>query len=272
MLQALDLPIVRAVAVPLAFRDLDGMVSTGPLVPAPEIETNDDGTPVLPTDARIGTLFGYSTIFDTWYEVNDWMEGNFLETIDPHAADETIAEDGGDVKVLFNHGRDMSINNKILGVHEDLRADPTGVYYQVPLLDTSYNRDLLPGLRAGGYGSSFMFRVRADQWNNEPAPSERNPKGLPERTIMNYRLFEHGPVTFPANPAATSGARACALTDDYYRSTLAADAYDELVTKIRSTRDSAPGGSEGEPGSREAVPINHGHDNARRLLQRTPIS
>ena len=60
----------------------------------------------------------------------------------------------------------------------DLRGDDIGVYYQVPLLDTSYNRDLLPGLAAGGYGSSFMFRVIQDAWNDEPGVSDHNPKGM----------------------------------------------------------------------------------------------
>lgn len=190
-----DLDVVRALARPLALRDADA------------------------EDGRIGTLFGYSTLFGTWYEIDSWYEGLFLERVAQGAAAKTIRENGDTVKVLFNHGRDQTIGSKVLGVHEDLREDDIGVYYDVPLLDTSYNRDLLPGLRAGAYGSSFMFRVIQDSWNDEPGVSDHNPKGIPERTINEFRLFEHGPVTFPANPAATSGARAaCSLTDDYYAS------------------------------------------------------
>jgi HK97 family phage prohead protease len=186
-----DAEIVRALARPITFR-------------APE------------TDDSIGVMEGYSTVFGSWYEIDSIFEGQFLERVAPGAAAKTIRESGDQVKVLFNHGRDVTIGNKVLGVHSDLREDDIGVRYQVPLFDTSYNRDLLPGLRAGAYGSSFMFRVTRDEWVDEPDASESNPKGIPERTIKEFRLFEHGPVTFPANPAATSGARSVlSLTDEW---------------------------------------------------------
>lgn len=232
-----DLDVVRAVSVPLAVR-----VDTG-------------GDP--PDDGRIGTLYGHSTIFDAWYEVDSFFEGQFLERVVPGAARKTIAENGQNVKVLFNHGRDAQVGNKVLGVHEDLREDDQGVYYQVPLLDTTYNRDLLPGLHAGAYGSSFMFRVIQEAWDDEPGVSDHNPKGIPERTITEFRLFEHGPVTFPANPAATSGARACSLTDDYYASLRDAnpDRYDALTARVRASRTSQPvSGPEGGPTASEAAP------------------
>lgn len=230
-----DLDVVRAISRPLHLRD----------------------AAADPQDGRIGTLFGYSTVFDTWYEVDSYFEGKFLERVAAGSAAKTIRESGDNVKVLFNHGRDMTINNKVLGVHEDLREDDVGVYYQVPMLDTSYNRDLLPGLQAGAYGSSFMFRIIQDSWNDEPGVSDHNPTGIPERTIQEYRLYEHGPVTFPANPAAPSGARSmCSMTDDYYayvRDTNPAR-YDELVARAALLRTpDAPRGTDGVPDAEGAA-------------------
>ena len=49
------------------------------------------------------------------------------------------------MRVLFEHGMDPQIGNKVLGPIEDLGEDKRGAYYTVPLLDTSYNRDLAPG-------------------------------------------------------------------------------------------------------------------------------
>lgn len=110
------------------------------------------------------------------------------------------------VKTLFNHGSDPSVGNKLLGTVTYLAEEADSPAMRVALYDTSYNRDLLPGLKAGVYGSSFMFEVNEDTWDHNPKPSSHNPSGLPERTLRKVTLYEAGPVTFPANPAATAQA------------------------------------------------------------------
>lgn len=145
--------------------------------------------------------------FDTWYEIDSWWEGRFLERTKRGAFKKTIRENGPSMKVLFNHGRDPQIAQKVLGVPSVLEEKDTSPYMEVPLLDTSYNRDLVPGLDAGAYGSSFMFEVLQERWDHEPAKADHNPEGLPERTITQVRLYEAGPVTWPANPDATAGLR-----------------------------------------------------------------
>jgi HK97 family phage prohead protease len=162
----------------------------------------------------LGTLEIPFSPFDTWYEVNSKWEGRFMERTTPGTFADTIVNDRGIMRSLFDHGHDPQIGNKVLGPIVDLREDdhsPVGV---VDLLDTAYNRDLLPGLRANVYGSSFRMHVLADTWDNKPTRSEHNPDGIPERTITKVRALEFGPVTFPANPAATATVRSA--TDYYY--------------------------------------------------------
>ena len=106
------------------------------------------------------------------------------------------------IRTLFNHGYDPQIGGKSLGVPRAAGERDGYAFTEVPLLDTSYVRDLLPGLRAGAYGSSFMFEVKEESWDWDPESSESNPGGLPERSIRGYQLFEDGPVTWPANPAS----------------------------------------------------------------------
>jgi HK97 family phage prohead protease len=158
-------------------------------------------------DGRLGTLEVNFSKFDTWYEISSWWEGNFLERTVAGAFKKTIAERGGQVKILFNHGMDLNIGDKVLSVPEVIEERADSPYLEGPLFDTSYNRDLMPGLRAGAYGSSFMFEVLGESWIQEPPRSSHNPDGLPERTITEVRLHEAGPVTWPANPDATASLR-----------------------------------------------------------------
>jgi hypothetical protein len=78
------------------------------------------------------------------------FEGNFLERIAPARSRRPSPENRDGMRVLFQHGRDPQVGDKPLGPIESLNADAE---YEVPLLDTSYNRDLLPGLKAGLYGA-----------------------------------------------------------------------------------------------------------------------
>jgi HK97 family phage prohead protease len=161
------------------------------------------------------TLTGHFAVFDSWAEIDSKYEGHFMERVAPGAFRDTFANDRSNIKVLFQHGRDPQVGNKVLGPIEVLEEDTRGAAYAVPLLDTSYNADLLPGLRAGLYGSSFRFTVGAEDRLDRPQPSEYNPDSLPERTITQAKVFEFGPCTFPAYDGATAGVRS--LTD-WYRS------------------------------------------------------
>ncbi len=153
--------------------------------------------------------------FGTWYRIASLWEGDFMEQVERGAFAKTIKESGDRVRSLFDHGFDPSIGDKVLGSITALREESDAALGVVDLFDTSYNRDLLPGLEAGVYGASMRMVVIRDEWNDDPGVSEHNPKGIPERTIKEVRLIEFGPVTFGANPAATSTMQRSA-TDDFY--------------------------------------------------------
>ncbi len=196
------------------------------------------------TDGGMPTLYGHFLKFDRWTEINSWFEGHFMERIAPGALKKTIGENRDRIRCLFQHGRDPQVGDKPLGQIEDLREDDEGGYYEVPLFDTSYNRDLVPGLEARTYGASFAFQVIREELDEEPSRSEHNPDGLPERTIKEIRLYEFGPVTFPAYSDATAGVRS--MTDELvfgdiarnpqrFRDLLAVD-----LSSLSRDRDDAP--------------------------------
>lgn len=163
------------------------------------------------------TLHGDFAVFNQWTEIDSVFEGRFLERVAPGAFAQTLARDR--IRVLFQHGRDPQIGDKPLGVPTVLREDELGAFYEVPLLDTAYVRELVPGLRAGAYGASFRFAVRREHVVQSPERSDYNPDGLPERTILEAKVMEFGPVTFPAYEGATAGVRS--LTDWYLASAAA---------------------------------------------------
>jgi HK97 family phage prohead protease len=216
-----------------------------------------------PDAGNLGRLVVRFSPFNAWYEVDSWWEGNFLERTVRGAFARTIknslmADGNYSVRALFDHGYDPSIGNKVLSATEDLREDPDSAVLEGDLFDTSYNRDLEPGLRANVYGSSFRFRVIEETWNDEPGTSDHNPKGLPERTMTQIRLFEAGPVTFPASPTATAEARGQAmtsLTDAYYERAAARDARTlDLLQRSRALRvPTATAGQAGAPGEGPAL-------------------
>lgn len=154
------------------------------------------------------TLVGHFALFNRWTEIDSFFEGNFLERISPGAFKKTFQEKRGQIKTLFQHGRDPVVGNKPLGMPDVLREDERGGYAETPLLDTDYVREIVPGLEAGAYGQSFAFRVLREEVVEKPGVSPHNPNGLPERTIKEVELFEHGPVTWPAYADTDAGLRA----------------------------------------------------------------
>jgi HK97 family phage prohead protease len=155
----------------------------------------------------------------------------------PGAFARTIADNRERMRVTFNHGKDPTLGDKVLGIPSVLDEDERGVRYEVPLFDTAYNRELAPGLKAGAYGSSFRFNVTAEDYNRRAKSSDYNPKGLPERTVRELHMPEFGPVTFPAYAGATAGMRS--LTDRFYalegaRARERADVFEEFLQLISS--------------------------------------
>lgn len=219
-----------------------------------DVEQRDDDT----VDGT--TLAGHFAVFDTWTEIHSWFEGDFLERLAPGAFKRTINNNSFDqVKVQFDHGFDDHVGGAPLGPIDVLREDDVGAYYEVPLLDTDYNRDrILPLLRGrllsgedrgSLLGASFRFRVTKEEWDEEPGKSDHNPDGLPERTIREVRLYEFGPVVFPAYPEATAGVRS--LTDYFLdrqraRSTpdLPSDTPGDATASDEDPTDPAPSHSE----------------------------
>lgn len=173
---------------------------------APRIRAVSRATSVPAAADAQPTLFGHFCVFNVWTEIDSMWEGNFMECLAPGSLNQTFAEDRAQMRITLNHGRDPLLGNKVLGRIDELKEDATGGYYEAALY-RGIPELVLEGLRDDAYGASMRFYVIAEEFNEKPAPSAHNPRGIPERTLTQILVEEFGPVTFPQYPEATAHVR-----------------------------------------------------------------
>lgn len=155
--------------------------------------SEQDGNPPLPNIA------GYASVFWNNEPTTQYMlYDDLAERIMPGCFDRAIRED--DVRALFNHDANMLLGRNTAGTLK-LSIDKTGLAYEIEANDkTTVARDVAGMLERGDLsGSSFSFIPTDVSW--------REQDGLVVREINGCRLFDVGPVTFPAYEATTSGLR-----------------------------------------------------------------
>jgi uncharacterized protein len=141
-------------------------------------------------------LAGYAAVFNQWS--NDL--GGFVETILPGAFADVLKDN--DVRALFNHSDHYVLGRTKSGTLI-LREDAVGLWCEVTLPDTAAGRDVGELVRRGDVdGMSFTFNVSDDgdnwAWGDN----------VVRRQISKVsRLWDVGPVTFPAYPQTSVNAR-----------------------------------------------------------------
>jgi HK97 family phage major capsid protein len=155
---------------------------------------------------------------DAWAEIDSVTEGHFMERFRLGAYRKTMAE--SPPKILFQHGRDPQVGEKIIASTDETGEDEISPFARGQILD-GLPELVVDGLRKGVYGSSHRFSVVREDFQPKPKAGAHNPKGLPERTITEARLFELSPVTWPAYAQASASLRS--LTDEFRLGGIAAD-------------------------------------------------
>lgn len=172
--------------------------------------------PELRAEGSAPVMFGRFAEFETWTEINSAVEGHFFERVAPTAFTKTIRENRSNMRVLFHHGRD-ALGFQVLGKIDQLEDD---TYHEVSLFE-GVPQLIMDGLRAGVYGSSYRFAIVNHEWTARPRRSDRNPKGLPELTILEAKVREFGPTPVPQYSGTLSGIRS--MTDELMVDRLAED-------------------------------------------------
>ena len=162
------------------------------------IEKREDGTSVA---------VGYAAVFyresdpGTQYEL--WRDT--YERIERGAFADALKRPD-DVRGLFNHDADNLLGRSTADTLR-LTEDDKGLKYEIDLPDTQTGRDVATSIERGDLtGSSFAFVPEIVEWD------ESEDQDI--RTIKSVRLFDVGPVTYPAYESTTAALRSDGHDDD----------------------------------------------------------
>lgn len=156
------------------------------------------------------TLEGYGAVFGSPTRIDSY-EGFFDEVIDRGAFAKTLKE--RTPVVQFDHGRHPLIGSIPIGVPEVLREDAHGLFVRARLHDNWLIEPVRDAIRAGSItGMSFRFSVVKETIDESG--------DVPLRTVQEVKLYEVGPVVFPAYDETSVGVRS-QLDDPTFRGHLA---------------------------------------------------
>lgn len=132
------------------------------------------------------------------------IAGLFREQVAPGAFDQSIKVD--DIRALFNH-----IPSDVLGRTKagtlSLVEDDNGLRFEITPSDAQWVRDLMSAIDRGDISQcSFGFTVTAEDWTMHDNDE------LPLRTLIEVRLSEISPVTYPAYEDTSVALRARELS------------------------------------------------------------
>jgi HK97 family phage prohead protease len=134
---------------------------------------------------------GYASVFN--YPIESGRDQKTF--VKPGAFTKTLKENRSSIQVLFNHGMDPRYGLLPIGKAEVMQEDKTGLWTEVELHDGPDNENIKAALASGSLrAQSIQFESMQESFNDERT----------ERYIEQVRLYEFGPVTFPANEAATA--------------------------------------------------------------------
>lgn len=189
-------------------------------------------------DGQGPIVIGYATVYDTPYEVWDWL-GSYTEIMAQGAATKTLAE-APDVRYLINHDGVPLARTKSGTLR--LFEDEVGMGYETEPLDMRNPRvaEIVSAMeREDAAESSMMFRVVKNDWSPD----------YEQRTIREISMHDGdvSTVTFPANAATTSGLRSLDLVEalstaaDLDALLVEARGRDDLTTTIAAAADRLSG-------------------------------
>lgn len=147
------------------------------------------------SEVKGDTLTGYASVFGTYADL-----GSCIETFAPGSFDQVLANPATDVRAFYQHDSAMLLGRQSSGTLT-LRADSTGLFYELSLPKTSYANDVRELAARGDLsGMSIGFRPDQQTW------SKLGSRDLRTHTSVGA-LIEISPVSVPAYGSTTAQLR-----------------------------------------------------------------
>ena len=165
-----------------------------------ERRDTNGGISLIHRDDAITGISGLASVYyvegDSRTEYRLW-EGA-VERIMPGAFDDVMSDD---VRGLFNHDPNFVLGRTKSGTMQ-IRERNDGLHYQIEASDSRQFQDVTAMMQRGDVdGSSFSFTIADEKWSRDEEGTE-----IREITAIK-RLYDVGPVAFPAYEGSSSQAR-----------------------------------------------------------------
>lgn len=143
-------------------------------------------------------ITGYASVFYNGKPETEFrLAKDFVERVAPNAFDEALKRD--DVRALFNHDSNQVLGRSKSGTLK-MSVDKRGLKYEIEIPDTQSGRDTLTSIKRGDIsGSSFSFSVEKESFEELD--------DVTVRTVEAVKLYDVGPVTYPAYAGTDAQAR-----------------------------------------------------------------
>jgi HK97 family phage prohead protease len=139
-------------------------------------------------------LRGYASVFN--YPIDSGTTHHSQTTfVRPGAFTKTLQENRDRVQVLVNHGMDARWGMSPVATVKEMEQDAHGLRIAAEIIDHPEFDPIVASLKAGALRAmSIQFETVKESFSDDRT----------ERNLDEVALWEFGPVTFPANAAATA--------------------------------------------------------------------
>ena len=178
---------------------------------APESRDNTDGR----------TIDGVAAVFDTFTRISSLFEGTFDEEIRRGAFSKSLKERVP--RMQFDHGRHPMLGSLPLGTWTEMQERADGLHVVGRLSDNWLVQPFRDAIADGAIdGMSIRMEVVRDEWRTLEGEILSDLEEILDRlyssgdeplrrTIREAKLFEAGPVTWPAYETTSVGVRSLVI-------------------------------------------------------------